>query len=61
MTILRRSRLACELASVIHGKLADDLLEERSRAYPDQRPEISLLALFSYDKLSTVAREKGWI
>ena len=43
------------------GKLADELLVKRDRAHRDVRPEISLLGLFSYDKLSTVAREKGWI
>ena len=43
------------------GKLADELLVKRDRAHRDVRPEISLLGLFSYYKLSTVAREKGWI
>ena len=42
-------------------KLADELRPKREHAHPDQRPEIRLLGLFSYDKLSTVAREKGWI
>ena len=30
-------------------------------AYPDQRLEISLLGLFSYDRFSIVLPEKGWI
>ena len=43
------------------GKLADEHRPKSEHAHRDQRPEISLLGLFSYDKLSTVAREKGWI
>ena len=43
------------------GKLADDFRSKLTRAHPDQRPEISLLGLFSYDRFSIVPREKGWI
>ena len=43
------------------GKLADDLQLTLASAHPDQRPEISLLGLFSYDRFSIVPREKGWI
>ena len=43
------------------GKLADDFRSIWSHAHPDQHLEISLLDLFSYDRLSTVPPEKGWI
>ena len=43
------------------GKLADDLQSILASAHPDQRPEISLLGLFSYDRFSIVPPEKGWI
>ena len=43
------------------GKLADDFRSKLTRAHPDQRPEISLLGLFSYDRFSIVPPEKGWI
>ena len=43
------------------GKIADEVRPNSEPAHRDQRPEISLLGLFSYDRLSTVAREKGWI
>ena len=43
------------------GKLADDLRPKSEHAHPDQRLEISLLGLFSYDRFSIVPREKGWI
>ena len=43
------------------GKLADDLRPKCEHAHPDQRLEISLLGLFSYDRFSIVLREKGWI
>ena len=42
-------------------QLTDDFATGWYTFHLDQRTEISLLALFSYDKLSTVAREKGWI
>ena len=50
-----------KLDVTVNEKIADETTTERPPAHRDQRPEISLLALFSYDKLSTVAREKGWI
>ena len=40
-------------------KLADDVRPKSEPAHPDQRPEISLLDLFSDDRLSIVALEKG--
>ena len=43
------------------GKLADDFRSKWTYAHPDQRPEISLLGLFSYDRFSIVPPEKGWI
>ena len=43
------------------GKLADDLRPKCEHAHPDQRLEISLLGLFSYDRFSIVPPEKGWI
>ena len=43
------------------GKLADDFRSKLTHAHPDQRPEISLLGLFSYDRFSIVPPEKGWI
>ena len=43
------------------GKLADDLRPKCEHAHPDQRLEISLLGLFSYDRFSIVLPEKGWI
>ena len=42
------------------GKLAD-FRPKPTRAHPDQRLEISLLVLFSYDRFSIVPPEKGWI
>ena len=46
-----------KLDDAFTDKLADDVLREPSAAHRDQRPEISLLALFSYDRLCTPARE----
>ena len=43
------------------GKLADDFRSKWTHAHPDERLEISLLSLFSYDRFSTVPPEKGWI
>ena len=42
-------------------KMTDDSKSSWDLAYRDQRPEISLLGLFSYDRFSIVLREKGWI
>ena len=38
------------------GKIADEVRPNSEHAHRDQRPEISLLGLFSYDKLSTPGR-----
>ena len=43
-----------KLDDVLVKQLADDIERRRASAHRDQRLEISLLALFSYDKLSTV-------
>ena len=50
-----------KLVGLRNLKMTDDVRSKSERAHPDQRLEISLLGLFSYDKLSTVAREKGSI
>ena len=50
-----------KLNDLFTDKLADDVSSERTIAHRDQRPEISLLNLFSYDRLCTPAREKGWV
>ena len=50
-----------KLERLFMGKLADDLRPKCEHAHPDQRLEISLLGLFSYDRFSTVLPEKGWI
>ena len=50
-----------KLDDAMMKQLTDDLGTKPDQAHRDQRPEISLLPLFSYDKLSTVLREKGWI
>ena len=54
------SGLCCSVSFCV-GRYSSCVRSVRSVVYIlcDQRPEISLLALFSYDKLSTVAREKG--
>ena len=54
-----------KLDDAFTDKLADDVLREPAAAHRDQRLEISLLALFTYDKLCTPLREKrggcdGW-
>ena len=41
--------------------MADDVRSKRVYAYRDQRPDVSLLGLFSYDRFSAVLPEKGWI
>ena len=50
-----------KLERLFMGKLADDLRPKCEHAHPDQRLEISLLGLFSYDRFSIVPPEKGWI
>ena len=50
-----------ELNSPKHEKMTDDVLSKPIHAHRDVRPELSLLDLFSYDRLSTAAPEKGWI
>ena len=50
-----------KLERLFMGKLADDLRPKSEHAHPDQRLEISLLGLFSYDRFSIVPPEKGWI
>ena len=47
--------------ATLTGKLTEAIATKRTPAYPDQRLEISLLALFSYDRFSIVLPEKGWL
>ena len=50
-----------KLDDAMMKQLTDDFDTEPPLAHRDQRPEISLLALFSYDRLSIVLPEKGWM
>ena len=50
-----------ELDDAMMKQLTDEFLRTPNQAHRDQRIEISLLALFSYDRLSIVLREKGWM
>ena len=53
--------LYTKLERLFIRKLADDLRPKCAHAHPDQCLEISLLGLFSYDRLSILPPEKGWI
>ena len=50
-----------ELDDAMMKQLTDDEATGPPSAHRDQRREISLLAIFSYDRLSIVLPEKGWI
>ena len=63
------ARSSKSVASCDDPELEDESLKKTAgltysfwtSAYPDQRPEISHLPLFSYDRLSKGLPEKGWV